>query len=199
MAADGIDECGWATDVQISCRCPSWGRLAAPALVKLPSRAPSGARALDSFWAAQCALHFHHLVPPFAGIGPAASKSLRHVFQGRTAAPCAAKSSPGGCSVNALDNQPAEPAGTALELPQVVAKCSVMVGGHQVSSGRLLGRPGPKSGRAGSRWRPQHIRKFRAARAACAMTPVLQDKTLHSIDLAELPPADILHRKSLHQ
>ena len=102
VAADGIDECGWATDVQLSCRCPSWGRLAAPALVKLPSRAPSGVRALDSFWAAQCALHFHHLVPPFAGIGPAASKSLRHVFQGRTAAPCAAKSSPGGCSANAL-------------------------------------------------------------------------------------------------
>ena len=155
MAADGIDECGWATDVQISCRCPSWGRLAAPALVKLPSRAPSGARALDSFWAAQCALHFHHLVPPFAGIGPAASKSLRHVFQGRTAAPCAAKSSPGGCSVNALDNQPAEPAGTALELPPVVAKCSVMVGEELSSRRRLFGCSGPKSGSAESNWRPQ--------------------------------------------
>ena len=39
-------------------------------------------------------------------------ETLAHV-PGRTVAPCAAKSSPDGCSANALDNQPAEPAETA--------------------------------------------------------------------------------------
>ena len=74
---------------------------------------------------------------------------------GRMAAPCAAKSSPDGCSANTLDNRPAEPAGTAPEPPPVVAKCSVMIGGQLVSSRRLLGRSGLKSDSAGSSWRPQ--------------------------------------------
>ena len=39
-------------------------------------------------------------------------ETLAHV-PGRMVAPCAAKSSPDGCSANALDNQPAEPAETA--------------------------------------------------------------------------------------
>ena len=47
-------------------------------------------------------------------------------------------------------------------------------------SGGRLAVPGPKSDRAGSRWRPHHTRKSRAARA---MTPVLQDKHHHSTDL----------------
>ena len=57
-------------------------------------------------------------------------------------------------------------------------------------SGGRLAVPGPKSDRAGSRWRPHHTRKSRAARA---MTPVLQDKHHHSTDLAELVPTNILH------
>ena len=94
-----------------------------------------------------------------------------------------AESSPGGSSSNALDVTTAERARAPPQPLLMVAKCSVMVGGHQVSSRRLLGRPGPKSGSAGSRWRPQHTRKSRAARA---MAPVLQDKPRHSTDLAEL-------------
>ena len=82
VAGDGLDESAWARAFQISCQLPSLGQLAPPGPVKLPSRTPSGARALDSFWAASCAPHSHPLVPPFAGIGPAATKSLRHVFQG---------------------------------------------------------------------------------------------------------------------
>ena len=49
--------------------------------VKLPPRAPLGARALDSSWAACGGPHSHPLAPPFAGIGPAASQSLQQVFQ----------------------------------------------------------------------------------------------------------------------
>ena len=89
------------------------------------------------------------------GIG----ETLAHV-PGRKAAPCAARSSPDGCSADALDNQPAEPAGTAPEPPPVVAKCSVMMGGQLVSRRRLFGCSGPKSGSAESSWRPQHTRKF---------------------------------------
>ena len=65
----------------------------------------------------------------------------------------------------------------------MVAKCSLMIEGLRVSSRRLLGHPEPKSGSAGSRWRPQHTRKSRAARA---ITPVLQDKPRHSTALVEL-------------
>ena len=101
-----------------------------------------------------------------------------------------ADSSPGGMSSNALDVTTAERARAPLQPLLMVAKCSVMIGGHKVSSRRLLGRPGPKSDSAGSRWRPHHTRKSRAARA---MTPVLQDKPHHSTDLAELVPTNILH------
>ena len=101
-----------------------------------------------------------------------------------------AESSPGGSSSNALDVTTAKRARAPPQLLLMVAKCSVMIGGHKVSSRRLLGRPGPKSGSAGSRWRPQHTRKSRAARA---MTPVLQDKPHHSTDLTELVPTNILH------
>ena len=94
-----------------------------------------------------------------------------------------AESSPGGSSSNALDVTTAERARAPPQPLLMVAKWSVMIGGHQVSSRRLLGRSGPKSGSAGSRWRPQHTRKSRAARA---MAPVLQDKPRHSTDLAEL-------------
>ena len=93
-------------------------------------------------------------------------------------------------SSNALDVTTAERARAPLQPLLMVAKCSVMIGGHKVSSRRLLGRPGPKSDSAGSRWRPHHTRKSRAARA---MTPVLQDKPHHSTDLAELVPTNILH------
>ena len=96
-----------------------------------------------------------------------------------------ADSSPGGRSSNALDVTTAERARACLQLLLMVANCSVMIGGHQVSSRRLLGRPGPKSGSTASKWRPHHTQKSRAARA---MTPVLQDKPHHSTDLAELVP-----------
>ena len=101
-----------------------------------------------------------------------------------------AESSPGGSSSNALDVTTAERARAPPQPLLMVAKCSVMIGGHQVSSRRLLGRPVPKSDSAGSRRCPQHTRKSRAARA---MTPVLQDKPHHSTDLAELVPTNILH------
>ena len=65
-------------------------------------------------------------------------ETLAHV-PGRMVAPCAAKSSPDGCSANALDNQPAEPAGTAPEPPLVVAKCSVMMGGNWCRADGCLG------------------------------------------------------------
>ena len=180
MAADGIDECGWATDVQLSCRCPSWGRLAAPALVKLPSRAPSGARALDSFWAAQCALHFHHLVPPFAGIGPAASSARLPRAHGGS---MRRQELSWWLLGQRAGNQPAEPAGMAREPPPEVAKCSVMMGGQLMSRRRMFGCSGPKSGSAGSSWRPQLTQ---ISAAPQTMTPVLQDKPRHSTDLAEL-------------
>ena len=101
----------------------------------------------------------------------------------RGAAPVVTGSSPGGCSANALDITTAERVRAPPQQLPMVAKCSVMVEGHQVSYRRLLGPPGPKSGSAGSRWRPQHTRNSRAARA---MTPILQDKPRHSTDLAEL-------------
>ena len=94
-----------------------------------------------------------------------------------------AESSPGGSSSNALDVTTAERARAPPQPLLMVAKCSVMIGGHQVSSRRPFGRPVPKSDSAGSRQRPQHTRKSRAARA---MAPVLQDKPRHSTDLAEL-------------
>ena len=106
-----------------------------------------------------------------------------HTVLGRTAAPCAAESSPGDCSAKALDNRPAEPAGTAPEPPPVVAKCSVMMGGQLVSRRRLFGCSGPKSGSAGSSWRPQLTQ---ISAAPQTMAPVLQDKPRHSTDLAEL-------------
>ncbi len=63
------------------------------------------------------------------------------------------------------------------------AKCSVMMGGQMVSSRRLIGRSGPKSGSAGSSWRPQLTQ---ISAAPQTMAPVLQDKPRHSTDLAEL-------------
>ena len=63
------------------------------------------------------------------------------------------------------------------------AKCSVMMGGQLVSSRRLIGRSGPKSGSAGSSWRPQ-LTQISAAPQTLA--PVLQDKPRHSTDLVEL-------------
>ena len=48
VAGDGLDESAWARAFQISCQLPSLGRLAPPGPVKLPSRTPSGARALVS-------------------------------------------------------------------------------------------------------------------------------------------------------
>ena len=48
VAGDGLDESAWARALQISCQLPSLGRLAPPGPVKLPSRTPSGARALIS-------------------------------------------------------------------------------------------------------------------------------------------------------
>ena len=119
---------------------------------------------------------------PWCRQSSAATDALASV-QRRVAAVRGAGSSPGGSSSNALDVTTAERARAPPQPLLMVAKCSVMIGGHQVSSRRLLGRSGPKSGSAGSRWRPQHTRKSRAARA---MAPVLQDKPRHSTDLAEL-------------
>ena len=58
-----------------------------------------------------------------------------------------------------------------------------MVRGQLVSSRRLIGRSGPKSGSAGSSWRPQLTQ---ISAAPQTMAPVLQDKPRHSTDLAEL-------------
>ena len=80
-------------------------------------------------------------------------------------------------------NQPAEPAGMAREPPPEVAKCSVMMGGQLMSRRQMFGCSGPKSGSAGSSWRPQLTQ---ISAAPQTMTPVLQDKPHHSTDLAEL-------------
>ena len=80
-------------------------------------------------------------------------------------------------------NQPAEPAGMAREPPPEVAKCSVMMGGQLMSRRQMFGCSGPKSGSAGSSWRPQLTQ---ISAAPQTMTPVLQDKPRHSTDLAEL-------------
>ena len=121
-------------------------------------------------------------MPFFAAIAPISSGRLWQVYQGawrlqttRRALLAAARPT--------LDSTTAEPAREPPEPPPMVAKYSVMVGVQLVSSRRLLGRPGPKSGSAGSSWRPQHTRKSCAARA---MALVLQDKPRHSTDLAEL-------------
>ena len=142
--------------------------------MKLPSEARIRRWALVSFWAASGG-------PPLTPPRPFLCGNCAHFIkdalasvQRRVTAVRDAESSPGGSSSNALDVTTAERARAPPQPLLMVAKCSVMIGGHQVSSRRLLGRSGPKSGSAGSRWRPQHTRKSRAARA---MAPVLQDKT----------------------
>ena len=89
-------------------------------------------------------------------------ETLAHV-PGRTVAPCAAKSSPDGCSANALDNQPAEPAGTAPEPPLVVAKCSVMMGGNWCRADGCLGAQDRNLAALGAAGAPSS-RKFRLRR-----------------------------------
>ena len=92
------------------------------------------------------------------------------------------------CSANALDATTTERARAPPQPLLMVTKCSVMIGGQLVSQRWQVRHPGPKSGSAGNSWRPQHTQKSRAARA---MTPVLQDKSRHLIDLAELVPTNI--------
>ena len=101
----------------------------------------------------------------------------------RGAAPIVTGSFPGGCSANALDVTTAEQARAPPQPLLMVAKCSVMMGGQLVSRRRLFGCSGPKSGSAGSSWRPQLTQ---ISAAPQIMTPVLQDKPRHSTDLAEL-------------
>ena len=182
-AADGMDESAWASASQSPCRGRSMGRPGPSEPLKLPSEPPAGARSL------------HQLPGRLRRPAPSPHRALlrrkcSHCSGGvlssipsRGAAPSAAESSPGGCSASAVGRAPARSVGAPPEPLPMVAKCSVMIGGHQVSSRRLLGRPGRKSGSAGSSWRPQHTRKSRAART---MAPVQQDKPRHSIDLAEL-------------
>ena len=151
--------------------------------MKLPSEARIRRWALVSFWAASSG---PPLTPPrllFCGNCAHCIKDALANVPKRVTAVRDAESSPGGSSSNALDVTTAERARAPPQPLLMVAKCSVMIGGHQVSSRRLLGRPVPKSDSAGSRRRPQHTRKSRAARA---MTPVLQDKPRHSTDLTEL-------------
>ena len=92
------------------------------------------------------------------GIG----ETLAHV-PGRKVAPCAARSSPDGCSANALDNQPAEPAGTAPEPPLVVAKCSVMMGGNWCRADGCSGAQDRNLAALGAAGAPSS-RKFRLRR-----------------------------------
>ena len=84
---------------------------------------------------------------------------------------------------NALDVTTAERARAPPQPLLMVAKCSVIMGGQLVSRRRLFGCSGPKSGSAGSSWRPQLTQ---ISAAPQTMTPVLQDKPRHSTDLAEL-------------
>ena len=151
--------------------------------MKLPSEARIWRWALISFWAASGGPPLTPPRPFLCGNCAHFTKDALASVQRRVTAVRDAESSPGGSSSNALDVTTAERARAPPQPLLMVAKCSVMIGGHQVSSRRLLGRSGPKSGSAGSRWRPQHTRKSRAARA---MAPVLQDKPRHSTDLAEL-------------
>ena len=101
----------------------------------------------------------------------------------RGVAPIVTGSSPGGCSANALDVTTAERARAPPQPLLMVAKCSVIMGGQLVSRRRLFGCSGPKSGSAGSSWRPQLTQMSAAPQT---MAPVLQDKPRHSTDLAEL-------------
>ena len=64
---------------------------------------------------------------------------------------------------------------------RMVAKCSVMMGGQLVSRRRLFGCSGPKSGSAGSSWRPQNTQ---ISAAPQTMAPVLQDKPRHSTQIS---------------
>ena len=130
----------------------------------LPSEARIRRWVLVSFWAASGGPP-HPTSPFFCGNCAHFVKDALASVQKRVAAVRDAESSPGGSSSNALDVTTAERARAPPQPLLMVAKCSVMIGGHQVSSRRLLGRPVPKSDSAGSRRRPQHTRKSRAARA----------------------------------
>ena len=159
----GTDEFAWA----------SLGQLVPPEHVKLPSRAPSSALALVSSQPPPAA---RLLIPSCPLLQELATLHRRSVPR-RGAAPSDTESSPSGCSANALHATTTERARAPPQLLPMVTKCSVMIGGQLVSPRWLVGHPGPKSGSAGSSWRPQHTRKSRAARA---MTPVLQDCLLYT-------------------
>ena len=168
VAGDGLDESAWAMAFQTSCWGRSTGRPALSEPMKLPSEARIRRWVLVSFWAASSG---PPLTPPrllFCGNCAHCIKDALANVPKRVTAVRDAESSPGGSSSNALDVTTAERARAPPQPLLMVAKCSVMIGGHQVSSRRLLGRPVPKSDSAGSRRRPQHTRKSRAARA---MTP----------------------------
>jgi hypothetical protein len=113
----------------VPCRGRSLGRSAPSEPMKLPSEACIRREALQLLSCLRRPALSPHLAMFCGKCAHGIMETLAHA-PGRTVAPCAAKSSPDGCSANALDNQPAEPAGTAPEPPLVVAKCSVMMGGN---------------------------------------------------------------------
>ena len=178
-------ESAWARAFQSSCQLPSLGRLAPPGPVKLPSRTPSGARALVSCQPPPAARPLIPSSPLSQELAPLHRRGFGEYTKARGGSKRHWELSWRllGQRAGQAANQPAEPAGTALELPPVVAKCSVMVGEELSSRRRLFGCSGPKSGSAGSSWRPQPTQ---ISAAPQTRTPVLQDKPRHSTDLAEL-------------
>jgi hypothetical protein len=145
------------------CRGRSLGRSAPSEPMKLPSEACMRREALaGSLGCLRRPALSPHLAIFCGKCAHGIMETLAHV-PGRMVAPCAAKSSPDGCSANALDNQPAEPAGTAPEPPLVVAKCSVMMGGNWCRADGCLGAQDRNLAALGAAGTPSS-RKFRLRR-----------------------------------
>ena len=182
VAGDGLDESALGKGFPDPCRGRSLGRPAPFEPMKLPSEACILRQSARQLSAASGAPPSHPIKSSFAGIGPTASQGLRWVYQcaGRPQSPL------GALLAAARPTRWTTTAERARAPPQpllMVAKCSVIMGGQLVSRRRLFGCSGPKSGSAGSSWRPQLTQ---ISAAPQTMTPVLQDKPRHSTDLAEL-------------
>ena len=177
----------WMTAYARAFQTSCWGRSTRrPALsepIKLPSEAHIQRWALVSCLGRLWRPASHPTSPFFCGNCAHFIKYALASVQMRVKAVRDAESSPGGCSANTLDITTAERARAPPQPLLMVAKCSVMMGGQLVSRRRLFGCSGPKSGSAGSSWRPQLTQ---ISAAPQTLTHVLQDKPRHSTDLAEL-------------
>jgi hypothetical protein len=142
----------------VPCRGRSLGRSAPSEPMKLPSEACIRREALAGSWAASGGPPSHPTSPFLRQVRPwhhgdSGACTRAH---GGSVAPCAEKSSPDGCSANALDNQRAE--SQRWNGPRAAAGGRKVLsddGEQLVSRRRLFGCSRPKSGSAESSWRPQ--------------------------------------------